>query len=109
MHVMLFGSVVIGAVALVMLNVLLSWADSHVGATNTNTDHCTSLRRTSQIMHHRRALSVEKLQSNEEKENRYHFPTKITAKDHTNQFLKVLQLPKFYTTEKKIGDTYCYI
>lgn len=100
---MLFGSMVIGAVALVMQDVLLSWADSHVGATFlTNTDHCTSMKSANQnqpkVMHHRRALSVDKLQGNEEKEYRYRFPTKITAKDHTNQFLKVLQLPKFYIT-----------
>lgn len=50
------------------------------------------------VMHHRKALSVEKLQGNEEKEYRYQFPTKITPKDHTNQYWKVLQLPKFYIT-----------
>lgn len=52
------------------------------------------------VTHHRRAPSVEMVRVNEEKESRYQFPTKITAKKHTNQFLKVLQLPKFYITEK---------
>lgn len=53
------------------------------------------------VTHHRRGPSVEMLRVNEKKEYRYQFPTKITAKKHSNQFLKVLQLPKFRITEKK--------
>lgn len=104
----------IGAIALIMQNVLLTWVDSNVGATFlTNTNQCTSMKNQNQpkVTYHRRAPSVEMLQVNKEKEYKYQFLTKINASKHTNHFLKVLQFPKFYITEKniKMGDTLLYL